>query len=138
MRHGANGRPVHEQDTLNEMSKLSVILRYAVLLGSLAGASFAEEVNGFLMTTMCAAKTTEGGPEAASKHERTCNLKPDCAKTGFGVLTSQSKFLQFDEGGNEKAIKALQESTKKDDMQVVVTGKIQGDKIVVSTLKLVD
>jgi hypothetical protein len=120
------------------MRKVSKVLRSAVLFGALTGAAYAGQVNGILMTTMCAAKAAKGGPEAASKHERTCNLKPDCAKTGFGGLTSENKFFQFDEAGNEKALKALQESSKKDDMQVVVTGKIQGSEIVVSTLKLVD
>ena len=115
-----------------------MVIQCAMLLGFLTVGAFAEEVNGILMTSMCAAKAAKGGSEAASKQERTCNLKPDCAKTGFGVLTSESKFIQFDEGGNEKALKALQESTRKDDMQVMVTGKIQGDKIVVSTLKLAD
>lgn len=120
------------------MRNLSKVLRSAVLLGLMTGAAFAEQVNGILMTTMCAAKASKGGPDAASKHERTCNLKPDCAKTGFGVLTSENNFLPFDEAGNEKALKALRESTKKDDMQVTVTGKIEGSKIVVSTLKLAD
>lgn len=120
------------------MRNLPKVIRLTVLLGALTASAFADEVNGILMTTMCAAKTSKGGPEAASKHERTCNLKPDCAKTGFGVLTSENKFFQFDEAGNEEALKALKESTKKDDMQVTVTGKIDGNKIVVSTLKLAD
>lgn len=117
---------------------LSKVLRSAVFFGTLAGTAFAGEIDGILMTTMCAAKASKGGPDAAAKHERTCNLKPNCAKTGFGVLTSENKFFQFDEDGNAKALKALEESTKKDDMKVVVTGEIQGSKIIVSTLKLVD
>ena len=120
------------------MTNWATLLRCAVLVGVLAGSAFAEQVDGILMTTMCAAKASKGGPDAAAKHERTCNLKPDCSKTGFGVLTSENKFFQFDAAGNEKALKALQESTRKDDMQVVVTGKIEGSKIVVSTLKLAD
>lgn len=120
------------------MPNVSRVLRCAVLLGLLTVVAFAEQVNGILMTTMCAAKAAAGAPDAASKHERTCNLRPGCAKTGFGVLTSEKKFFRFDEAGNEKALKALQESTKKDDMQVTVTGKVDGDKIVVSTLKLAE
>jgi|SRR5579883_1655315 len=107
-----------------------------LLAGAMQAAAFADQLNGTLMTTMCAAQAAKGGPEAVAKHERTCNLKPNCAKTGFGVLTSDNKFYRFDEAGEAKALKALQESTKQDDMKVVVTGEIQGSKIVVSSLKL--
>lgn len=120
------------------MVNLSKVLPCAALLAAFAGAASGAQVDGILMTTMCAAKTAKGGPEAASKHERTCNLKSDCAKTGFGVLTSENKFFQFDETGNAKALKVLQESTKKDDMKIIVMGDIHGNRIVVSTLKLVD
>ncbi|HLH39961.1 MAG TPA: hypothetical protein VKX39_12495 [Bryobacteraceae bacterium] len=112
------------------------ILRAAALTGILAGTALAEQVDGILITTMCAAKAVKEGGDAAAKHERTCNLKPNCAKTGFGVLTPDNRFFQFDEAGNAKALKALQESAKKDDMKVVVTGDVQGDKIAVSSLKL--
>ncbi len=112
------------------------LLRSAALIGALAGTAFAEQIDGILMTTMCAAKAVKEGGDAAVKHERTCNLKPNCAKTGFGVLTPDNRFFQFDQAGNEKALKALQESAKKDDMKVVVTGDVQGNKIAVSNLKL--
>ena len=103
-----------------------------------SGTAFAEQISGTLMTTMCAAGATKGGPDAVAKHERTCNLKPNCAKTGFGVVTADNKFLSFDESGNTQALKALQESTKKDDMKVVVEGDVHDGKITVSSLKLLE
>ena|SRR6185437_3461371 len=114
------------------------LVRSAALIAAMAGAGFAQDVSGTLMTTMCAAKASKEGPEAVAKHERTCNLKPNCAKTGFGVLTSDMKFFSFDEAGNAQAVKALQESTKKDDMKVVVTGDVEGSKIKVTSLKLTE
>lgn len=106
------------------------------LVAGMAGAASAEELHGILMTTMCAAKAVKEGGDAAAKHERTCNLKENCAKTGFGVLTSDNKFYSFDTAGGEKARAALEESTKKDDMQVTVTGEVEGENIKVASLKL--
>lgn len=118
--------------------KLLRTILCAGLLAGTAGAVSAAQVQGILITRMCAMKAAKGGPDAAAKHERTCNLKENCAKTGFGVLTSDNKFLSFDDAGNAKALQALQESTKKDDMQVTITGEVQGDTIKVATLKLAE
>jgi glutamate synthase domain-containing protein 2 len=118
--------------------RFSTPLRLAILAVAVSGLSFAEEVNGILMTTMCAAGASKGGQDAAMKHERTCNLKPNCAKTGFGVVTSDNKFIGFDDAGNDIARKALEASTKKDDMKVVVTGEMDGGKLKVASLKLLD
>ena len=88
------------------------------------------------MTKMCSRAAVKGGQEVAAKHERTCNLKENCAKTGFGVFTADGKFIAFDDAGNSVARKALEASTRKDDMKVTVTGEIQGDSMKVADLKL--
>jgi hypothetical protein len=80
----------------------------------------------------------EGGLLTVYVHKRDCALMPDCQKSGYGVVTYDSKFLKFDESGNRKALAALKASKKEDDLKVEVSGEIQGDTIKVATLKLLN
>jgi hypothetical protein len=61
---------------------------------------------------------------------------PACQKSGYGVYTSDNKFLKFDEAGNRKALAALKASTKLDDLEVEITGEIKDDTIKVASLKI--
>src|SRR5712692_6231872 len=108
----------------------------AGLVAGLASIAYAAEVQGVLMDKMCSAKAVSGGQKAATEHERSCALTPNCQKSGFGVFTADNRFLTFDEAGNAQALKALQASKKKDDLKVTVSGDVQGDTIKVASLKL--
>src|SRR5215471_12709617 len=114
-------------------------LRSLCVAGLLAGfsvAASAAQIQGVLMDKMCSMKAVKGGQSAATAHDRECALMPPCQKSGFGVFTSDNRFLTFDEAGNAQALKALQASNKKDDLKVTITGDIQGDTIKVASLKL--
>jgi len=104
--------------------------------GLLAGLASAAQVQGVLMDKMCSAKAVSGGQKAAQEHTLQCALMPPCQQSGYGVFTADNKFLTFDSAGNEKALTALKASTKKDDIQVTVTGDVSGDTIKVASLKL--
>jgi hypothetical protein len=67
-------------------------------------------------------------------HPRECALK--CAGSGFGIVTSDKKFLKLDSTGNEQVLQALKSSDKKDHLHVDVTGDVQGDTLKVTSLKL--
>lgn len=67
-------------------------------------------------------------------HTRDCALK--CTDSGFGIVTSDQKFLKFDAKGNEKIVAELKASSKTDHLRVNVTGKVDGDTIQVSSVKL--
>ena len=112
------------------------ILRSAGLIALVAGLASAADVSGILMDKMCSAKAVQGGQKAATDHTRQCALMPPCQQSGYGVFTSDNRYLTFDEGGNAKALAALKGSSKKDNLQVTVTGDVQGDTIKVATLKL--
>ena len=115
------------------------LFRNVLLAGVLADfsvAASAAQIQGVLMDKMCSAKADKGGQSAATMHERSCALMPPCQKSGYGVFTADNKFLTFDEAGNAQAMKALQASTKKDDLKVTITGDVQGDTIKVASLKL--
>lgn len=109
----------------------------------------AAEINGVLLDKDCSSKveesissgtpdgpSIEGGMLAAEAHTRECLRAPACEKSGYGVYTSDRKFLLFDAAGNRKAIEALKVSKRETDIRVEVTGEIEGGIIKVATLKL--
>jgi hypothetical protein len=119
------------------MKKLSRAVSVAGLFLGFALAASAEQVEGVLMDKMCSAKAAKEGQQAAAMHSRDCALMPDCVKSGFGVFTSDNRFLTFDAAGNRMAQQALQQTDKKENLRVRVNGNVQGDAIKVSDLKLI-
>jgi hypothetical protein len=106
----------------------------------------AKEVQGILMDEKCSGTadlriagdtgTLVGGRIVAEAHTRECLLMPACEKSGYGVYTTDDKFLKFDEAGNRKALAMIKASTKLDDFEVQVTGQVQDDTIKVVSLKI--
>ena len=120
------------------MKTLYKTMLCAGIIAGLAGAASAAEINGILMDKLCSSTALKGGQDVAVKHARTCNLTPNCTKSGWGVYTADGKYIALDSAGNALALKALQSSTKKDDMKVTVSGDVQGDTIKVTDLKLAE
>ena len=126
------------------------LLRFCVCFAGLSCAftmvAQAEDIKGVLMDEKCsgtadlrisgATGLLVGGRIVAEAHTRECALMPQCQKSGYGVYTSDNKFLKFDEAGNRKALAAIKASTKLDDLEVEVTGDVKGDTIKVLSLKL--
>ena len=119
-------------------------LTIAGMCASLATVASAAEVKGVLMDKACSGKAEvrvlstgiEGGMIVAEAHTRDCALMPACQKSGYGIFTTDQKFLAFDPAGSRKALEAIKASKKLDDLEVQVTGEIKGDTIKVETLKL--
>jgi hypothetical protein len=88
-------------------------------------AAFAETWNGTLVDVMCKDKDI-------SAHTRKCALS--CAKSGFGLVTSDGKFVKFDEAGNAKSLSALKTSGKEKDLKAKVEGALDGDTIQVRSI----
>jgi hypothetical protein len=109
-------------------------------------AANAADIKGILMDQKCsgtadlrisgATGTLVGGRIVAEAHTKECALMPECQKSGYGVYTSENKFLKFDEAGNRKAIAAIKASTRLDDLEVEITGEVKDDTIKVATLKI--
>ena len=97
-----------------------------VLLAAPAIAAAADSVSGTVVDVMCR------GKDLAS-HTRQCAVT--CAKSGFGVVTADGKFLKFDEAGNAKTLAALKTLTKEKDLKAKVTGTIDGDLIRVESVE---
>ena len=105
----------------------------AFIVMALAGATAAlaaEWKNVPLIDKMCLSKV-KADPDA---HETSCLLS--CSKSGYGILTSDGKWLKFDNMGNEKAMAALKATDKKDHIRVNVTGEMKGTTLQVSDLTI--
>ena len=85
-----------------------------------------------LVDEMCATKVKDN----PDKHTTSCLLK--CANSGYGIQTSDGKFVKLDEAGNKMALAELKKTQKKDHIRVNVSGEEKGGKIQVASLKLVD
>ena len=107
----------------------------ALLMGAASLAS-AAQVEGVLMDKACSMSAAKEGQKFAMSHDTKCALAPDCAKSGYGVFTSDGKFMAFDAAGNAKAAAALKATKKADNLMVTVNGDVAGDTITVASLKL--
>ncbi|MDX2154359.1 MAG: hypothetical protein SFV54_26700 [Bryobacteraceae bacterium] len=96
-----------------------------IVLGSTM--AMADSWSGHVIDVMCK------GKDAAS-HTKGCAI--GCAKGGYGLLTSDGKFVKFDEAGNAKALAALKASTRDKDLRAKVTGKLANDVIAVESIEI--
>ena len=94
-----------------------------------SAAAFAETWTGTVVDVMCHGKDL-------ATHSKKCALSPGCAKSGFGLVTADGKFVKFDEAGNSKALAALTATEKEKDLKATVTGTMDGDIIKVDSVTL--
>ncbi|PYT18898.1 MAG: hypothetical protein DMG59_02400 [Acidobacteria bacterium] len=96
------------------------------ILTVLANAAAAESFSGTVVDVMC------HGKDLAS-HTRDCALT--CAKSGFGLVTPDGKFLKFDEAGNARTLSVLKKLSKEKDLKAKATGVLDGDLLKVETIE---
>jgi hypothetical protein len=98
-----------------------------------------------LVTTVAYANTWDGVPLVDKQCSRKAAADPDshtrqcamgCAGSGFGIVTSDGKFLKFDKAGDEQALAALKATEKKDHLRVTVDGDEKDGVIAVKSVKL--
>jgi len=93
-----------------------------VMLAPLAAA---DSFSGTVVDVMCR------GKDLAS-HTRECAVS--CARSGYGLVTAEGKFLKFDESGNARALAALKKLSKEKDLKAKVTGTLNGDLLKVEAI----
>lgn len=110
------------------MKKLS----YLALLGFFAFPLVAAEnyTDVAVVDSNCSKKVADN-PDG---HTRACALK--CEASGYGIITSDKKFLKFDAEGNKEVVAALKASDKKDHLRADVTGDVEGETLKVTSIKL--
>ena len=114
------------------------LVQLAFAFALVAGLCAAEQktISGYLIDKACSADAMKKGEKMAKEHGVSCALMDDCAQSGFGVYTTDGKFVAFDAAGNKRAMAALKASKKQTDLQVTATGDVSGDTMKVASLKL--
>ena len=111
------------------MKRLVAVLAVVALAG--AATAYAEEwTNVALVDHHCMSKV-KADPDS---HPTSCLIQ--CAKSGYGILTTDGTWLKFDKAGNEKALEALKATDKKDHIRVNVTGELKNGTIDVTALTI--
>ena len=87
----------------------------------------AETWNGTVVDVMCKGRDLAG-------HTRECALT--CAKSGFGLVLADGKFVKFDEAGNAKTLSLLKKSTKEKELKARVSGSLENGVIQVESVEL--
>src|SRR5713226_625422 len=106
------------------MKKLALLTAAASMLSV---AAFAETLNGTLVDVMCKDKDLAG---------HTTKCAQSCAKSGFGLVTGEGKFLKFDEAGNAKALAALKATDKEKNLKAKVTGDLDEETVKVQSIEI--
>lgn len=108
-----------------------------VLFTAMALSAFAAEtkVQGYLVDLACASEEGQK-PGFGAKHSKMCLEMPDCAKSGYGVLTDDKKVIKFDAASNAKAKQFIAGMKKDKDIKVNVTGTVDGERMAVSKIEL--
>ena len=101
---------------------MKLIALSLLTLGALAAA---DSFTGTVVDVMCKGKDLAG-------HTRECALT--CAKSGYGLVTADGKFLKFDESGNARTLSTLKKLTKEKDLKAKVTGTMDGDVLKVQSI----
>lgn len=113
-----------------------ILITVSALFVALSVPLAAETVEGYLMDKKCSAKVAKEGVGAAKMHTKDCALAPNCKSSGYGVVTSDGKFLKFDKDGDRMAVEVLGFTSGKDNVKVTVDGEVKGSSITVVAIQL--
>jgi hypothetical protein len=83
-----------------------------------------------VVDTLCLSKV-KADPD---KHTTQCALQ--CARGGYGLITTDGAYLKFDAAGNEKTVVALKATKRTDHVRAIVVGERDGEKIKVTSVTI--
>ena len=113
------------------MRKSTLFLPLALVLLLAPAVALAETwTNVPLVDVNCSAKVA-ADPDA---HTRDCALQ--CAKSGYGIIVGDGKYLQLDAEGSKKALALLKASDRKDHLRVTLSGSLAGETIQVAAIEM--
>src|SRR5262245_36312758 len=91
-----------EEDMARKALVVSVVLVVAAI--AFAAGSDTVKVKGYLIDNACSTRAKgENGVEKVKAHSIKCAQMPNCAKSGYAVVTDEGKLYKLDDAGNTKA-----------------------------------
>jgi hypothetical protein len=116
------------------LAGLSVVLM--LVISAFAGGN-TQKIEGYLVDVSCASENAKKPkPGFASKHDKECLQMPDCAESGYSIVTADDKVVKFDAKGNETAKKLIAESKKQKNFKASASGTLEGDSLKVESLTI--
>ncbi len=110
--------------------KIRTLVLALAAVGAAAALSAETWKNVPVIDSMCADKA-KADPD---KHTAKCALA--CADDGFGIVTTDGKFVKFDAAGNAQVVAALESGKKTDHLRADVEGDLKDGQIAVKSFKL--
>ena len=98
----------------------------------IAAAPGAETREGYVLPVGC--KSSRETKSAAEAHTTKCALELECVVTGYGLFVD-GKFFEFDDEGDQTALKYFRETKKSGDHLVSVAGDFSGAEVRVTSLE---
>ena len=115
---------------LGFLSAVSLVLGLAVSAGAQG-----QPLKGTLMDIACSSHhATEAG--YTESHDKKCLPQDGCVKSGYSLVTPDKKVLKFDAKGNDMALALIKKTDHDKDWKVTVDGKVSGDMIAVTSIKI--
>ena len=124
---------------------MAVVFAVSLLTIGLSYAASGKAVTykGWVVDQLCASKGTAFDgidlKTSPQNHSVGCALMPPCIASGYGIYVDKGDgsfdFYKLDKSGSDLALNILKNETKKDHVQLEVTGMLKGDTIQVKTLK---
>ena len=93
-------------------------------------------LDGYLVDIACANERSNELSTLGIVHTKQCLQMGPCSRSGYALLTHDRKVIRFDAAGNQKASGVIASADQKNDFWIEVSGRINGDEIVVSQLRL--
>ncbi|OGU31921.1 MAG: hypothetical protein A2X67_10525 [Ignavibacteria bacterium GWA2_55_11] len=90
---------------------------------------------GYLADAKCGSKMAgDKGEAKAKRHTVDCALMDDCKASGYGLVTG-GKYVKFTKDADTKAVAFLEKAEMESDIYVKVTGKMEGEQLVVTSIE---
>lgn len=93
-------------------------------------------LHGYVVDAMCAKRMAGKATtmKKAAAHTKDCALEESCAASGYGLF-SDNKWYKFDPSGDTMAKGLIEKSSREKELAFAVTGRVEGDKLVVASMK---
>ncbi len=100
------------------------------------GLCCAAELQGVITDWNCTEDMVRNGRAKVLKQRRSCSLAHDYRRSAYGLITDDKKFYQIDPQDNGRVLEILSNSPNKDNLKVIISGELQGNKIHIDTISL--
>jgi hypothetical protein len=113
---------------------LAALCLFSCLLFAMAGTPVSPKTparqswKGYLIDLLCAQERTKER-DLGQQHTSKCLKMPACDRSGFGILLEDNRVLKFDQSGNTKARKLLQNAYSAK-IKIRISGTISAGDIV--------